>query len=54
MADGSQDVTNRFAALADRIEVHLTLDHSPGYRLSDEDQRTIVEALRLAAKCTDR
>ncbi len=35
--------------LADKIDLHLTLDRSPGYHLSDEDQRMIVAALRLAA-----
>ena len=33
--------------LADKIEIHLALDKTPGYFLSVEDQKLIVECLRF-------
>jgi hypothetical protein len=38
------------AELANKIEVHIKLDASQGYYLSQEDQEAIVWALRIADK----
>lgn len=39
------------ALLANKIEVHLTLDETPGYFLSQEDQRMIIDCLRFTSRC---
>jgi hypothetical protein len=36
--------------LANKIEVHIKLDETPGYFLSQEDQEAIVAALRFAGR----
>lgn len=36
--------------LANKIEVHLKLDETPGYYLSTEDQQMIIECLRFASR----
>lgn len=33
--------------LANKIELHITLDATPGYHLTQEDQEAIVAALRF-------
>lgn len=35
--------------LANKIEVHLKLDETPGYYLTKEDQQMIIDCLRFAA-----
>ncbi|MBR0875015.1 hypothetical protein JQ633_31975 [Bradyrhizobium tropiciagri] len=39
------------AQLANKIEVHLKLDETPGYYLSTEDQQMIVDCLRFTSRC---
>jgi hypothetical protein len=34
--------------LANKIEIHLKLDETPGYYLTNEDQRMIIDCLRFA------
>lgn len=39
-----------YTELANKIEVHLSLDETPGYYLSEADQTMIVRALRYASE----
>lgn len=41
-----------YAELANKIEIHLKLDETPGYFLSETEQKTIIEALRYASEHT--
>jgi hypothetical protein len=41
---------NCFIELADKIDVHLMLDQSPGYFLTEAEQRVIVLALRYTGR----
>lgn len=38
------------SALADKIELHLKLDETPGYYLSVEDQQIIIDCLRFTSQ----
>jgi hypothetical protein len=35
--------------LANKIEVHLKLDETPGYHLTNEDQQMIIDCLRFTS-----
>lgn len=39
-----------YAELANKIEIHLMLDETPGYYLSQAEQEMIVEALRYTSE----
>jgi hypothetical protein len=41
------DAMSFLTEIANKIELHLKLDESPGYHLSTEDQEAIIEALRF-------
>src|SRR5205809_7228678 len=39
--------------LADKIELHLKLDETPGYYLTKEDQEIIIDSLRFTSRYQD-